>query len=124
VLSRSNNPRPVLAGLAAGPVVGIGAGTLIVPWLRHKTEASVAFHRASKVAGAYVELPAQADSKQRNSTDVLADASPSRIVAGLKLAQRHLFDVANWTPVFGALPPPPGDPNPAPFFMGISGGLR
>ena len=79
---------------------------------------------APAVAGAHFDLPAQEEGKQRNSTDVLADAKPSRIVAGLKLAQRHFFDVTNWTPVFGALPPPPGDPNPAPFFMGVSGGLR
>jgi hypothetical protein len=69
-------------------------------------------------------VTAQPESGQHDSTDVLAQAKPSRIVAGLKLAQRHFFDVSNWTPVFGALPPPPGDPNPAPFFMGISGGLR
>jgi hypothetical protein len=124
VLSSSTNPRPVLAGLAAGPVVGIGVGTLVVPWLRHKAEASVSYRRGAKVAGAHFDLPAEESGKQRNSTDVLAAAKPSRIVAGLKLAQRHFFDVANWTPVFGSLPPPPGDPNPAPFFMGLSGGLR
>ena len=123
-LSSSTNPRPVLAGLAAGPVVGIGVGALVVPWLRHKADASVSYRRAPTVAGTHFELPAQEEGKQRNSTDVLADAKPSRIIAGLKLAQRHFFDVTNWTPVFGALPPPPGDPNPAPFFMGVSGGLR
>jgi hypothetical protein len=36
----------------------------------------------------------------------------------------YALDVTNWTPVFGSLPPVPGDPNPAPFFMGVSGGLR
>jgi hypothetical protein len=121
-LSSQSDPRPVLAGLAAGPLVGLGAGAFIVPWLRHKT--SAASLRTSRVAGVRFDLTARHPSTQRNSTDVLADAKPSKIVAGLKLAQRHFFDVSNWTPVFGALPPLPGDPNPAPFFMGISGGLR
>lgn len=123
-LSSQSNPRPVLAGLAAGPVVGIGAGALIVPWLRHKAEASVAYRRAPQVAGTHFDLSVQAESKQHDSTDVLAAAKPSRLAAGLKLAQRNLFDVSNWAPVFGSLPPAPGDPNPAAFFMGVSGGLR
>ncbi len=55
---------------------------------------------------------------------MLAERKPSWILAGLKLAQRNVFDVTNWTPVFGSLPPLPGDPNPAPLFMGVSGGLR
>jgi hypothetical protein len=114
----------VLAGLALGPVVGIGTGALIVPHLRHKAETSSSFFRAPKVAGARFKLLSDSEGKQRNSADVLAERKPSRILAGLKLAQRNLFDVTNWTPVFGSLPPLPGDPNPAPFFMGVSGGLR
>lgn len=120
-LSSSTNPRPVLAGLAVGPVVGIGAGTFIVPWLREKA-ASVSYRSSSKVAGAHFVL--STSDRQRDSTDVLAAQKPSKIVAGLKLAQRHLFDVSNWAPVVGSLPPAPGDPNPAAFFMGISGGLK
>jgi len=123
-LSNSSNPRPVLAGLAVGPVVGIGAGAIIVPWLREKAAASVSYRRASKVAGAHFDLSLPSEDKQRNSTDVLAARKPSSILAGLKLAQRHLFDVSNWAPVVGSLPPAPGDPNPAALFMGISGGLR
>jgi hypothetical protein len=123
VLSSKTEPRPVLAGLALGPVVGIGAGSLIVPHLRHRAEASAAFVPATRVAGARFELPAD-DGRQRTSADVLAERKPSRLLAGLKLAQHHLFDVTNWTPVFGALPPVPGDPNPAPLFIGVSGGLR
>jgi hypothetical protein len=122
VLSTQSNPRPVLAGLAAGPVVGIGTGAFIVPWLRHKSD--VAYVGSRKVAGSRFDLSAREDGRQRDSTDVLAQAKPSRIANGLRLARRHLFDVSNWTPVFGALPPPPGDPNPTPFFMGVSGGLR
>jgi hypothetical protein len=121
-LSSSSNPRPVLAGLALGPVVGIGAGTFIVPWLREKA-ANVSYRSSSKVAGVHFDLSTH-DDRQRNSTDVLAAQKPSKLVAGLKLAQRHLFDVSNWAPVVGSLPPAPGDPNPAAFFMGISGGLK
>jgi hypothetical protein len=124
VFSTASDPRPVLAGLALGPVVGIGTGALIVPHLRHKAETSSSFFRAPKVAGARFKLLSDSEGKQRNSADVLAERKPSRILAGLKLAQRNLFDVTNWTPVFGSLPPLPGDPNPAPFFMGVSGGLR
>ena len=121
-LSSQSDPRPVLAGLAAGPVVGIATGSVVVPWLRRK--AAVAYLRAPEVAGVRFDLSAQDDGRQRDSTDVLAEAKPSTILAGLKLAHKHLFDVSNWTPVVGALPPQPGDPNPAPFFMGVSGGLR
>ncbi len=120
-LSSSSDPRPVLAGLAVGPVVGIGAGTFIVPWLRAKA-ATVSYRSPGRVAGAHFDLAA--DGRQRDSTDVLAAHKPSKIVAGLKLAQRHLFDVSNWAPVVGSLPPAPGDPNPAALFMGISGGLK
>ena len=113
----------MLAGLAVGPVVGIGAGSFIVPYLRHRAEAKVAFFRPERVAGMRFDLPS-ADGKQRTSADVLAERKPSRLLAGLKLVQKSLFDVTNWTPVLGSLPPLPGDPNPAPFFMGVSGGLR
>jgi hypothetical protein len=77
-----------------------------------------------QVAGARFTLTS-ASGQQRTSVDVLAERkSPSRLYAGLKLAQHHLFDVTHWTPVFGSLPPLPGDPNPAPLFVGVSGGLR
>lgn len=122
-LSSSDNPRPVLAGLAIGPVVGIGAGAFIVPHLRRRAETSVAFFPPPQVAGARFELPSSSG-KQRTSADVLAERKPSRLLAGLKRVRRHLFDVTNWTPVFGTLPPAPGDPNPAPLFVGVSGGLR
>ena len=125
VFSSSSDPRPVLAGLALGPVVGIGAGSLIVPYLRRKADVSTSFLRAHRVASASFELTSEAEAgKPRTSADVLEGKKSSRILQGLKIAQRNLFDVTNWTPVFGALPPPPGDPNPAPFFMGVSGGLR
>jgi len=122
VMSSQSDPRPVLAGLAAGPLVGLATGAIIVPRMRHK--AAVAYLSAPQVAGARYDLPDENEGRQYDSTDVLARAKPSKVLAGLKLAQRHLFDVSNWTPVFGALPPAPGDPNPAPLFMGISGGLR
>ena len=122
-LSSQSNPRPVLAGLALGPAIGLGAGAIIVPHLRHKAEASAAYFRPTRVAGVRFELTAD-HGQQRTSADVLAERKPSRFLAGLKLAQHHLFDVTNWAPVFGALPPAPGDPNPVPLFMGVSGGLR
>jgi hypothetical protein len=125
VFSSASDPRPVLAGLALGPAIGIGAGVLIVPHLHKKADASSSFFRSPRVASASFELRPDGDGlKPRTSADVLADWKPSRILEGLKLAQRSLFDVTNWAPVFGSLPPAPGDPNPAPFFMGLSGGLR
>jgi hypothetical protein len=114
-----------VAGLAIGPAVGLGVGAFVVPHLRHKAEAKAAYFAPTRVAGVRFDLTeATADGKQRTSADVLAARKPSRFLEGLKLAQHHLFDVTNWTPVFGALPPAPGDPNPAPLFMGIAGGLR
>jgi hypothetical protein len=123
VFSTSTDPRPVLAGLALGPVVGIGAGSLIVPKLRHHSDSSVAFVPGRKIAGVQFDLSTEA-SHPSTSADILAARKPSKLLESLKLAQRSLFDVTNWTPVFGALPPLPDDPNPAPFFIGVSGGLR
>jgi hypothetical protein len=123
IFSTRTNPQPVLAGLAVGPVVGIGTGAFVVPYLRHRAEAKVAFVPSAKVAGMRFDLSGE-NGKQRTSVDVLAERKPSRVLAGLKIMQHSLFDVTNWTPVVGSLPPLPGDPNPAPFFMGVSGGLR
>jgi hypothetical protein len=127
-LSTSSNPRPVLAGLALGPLVGIGVGSVIVPRLRSHDDSSVSFVPARKIAPAHFELSDPATSARpahtTTSADVLAAHKPSTVMAALKRVQRNLFDVTNWTPVMGALPPLPDDPNPAPFFIGVSGGLR
>jgi hypothetical protein len=123
-LSSQSDPRPVVAGLAIGPAVGLGAGAFIVPHLRHKAEARAAYLAPPRVAGVRFDLTPAETGKPRTSADVLAERRPSRLLAGLKLVQHHLFEVTDWTPVFGALPPAPGDPNPAPLFMGIAGGLR
>ena len=120
--STSTEPRPVLAGLALGPLVGIGTGSIIVPRLRHRAEAQVSFVPAQRIAPAHFEFASEA--RPSTSADVLAGKKPSRILAGLKLAQKSLFDVTDVIPVFGALPPAPGDTNPAPFFVGLSGRLR
>ncbi len=122
--SSRSDPRPVLAGLALGPLLGIGTGAFVVPHLRRPAEPDSALFRAPRVAGVRFTLSPPSEGRQRDSSDVLAERKPSRVLAGLLLARRHLFDVTNWTPVVGSLPPLPGDPNPAPFFVGLSGGLR
>ena len=46
VFSNSSNPRPVLAGLALGPVVGIGAGLIVVPRLHRNADVHILLPRS------------------------------------------------------------------------------
>jgi hypothetical protein len=125
VFSTSTNPRPVLAGLALGPIVGIGVGSIIVPRFRSHGDSSALFIPSRTVAPVRYTLSGSTSSDHPGSSvDILAARKPSTFVEALKRVQRNFFDVTNWTPVMGALPPLPDDPNPAPFFIGVSGGLH
>jgi len=125
-LSSKDDPRPALAGLAAGPLVGIATGAVLVPRLRASNSTHALWIPGRKVAGFSAQLgdgAASGSSKQMNSADVLAGAKPS-IVMGAVHRLRNLFDVATWSPMVGALPQAPGTPGSAPFLMGVTGTLN
>jgi hypothetical protein len=124
-LSSKDDPRPALAGLAAGPLLGIATGAVLVPRLRSPSSSHALWLPGRKVAGFSTQLgdaTAGGDSKPMTSADVLAGAKPS-IVKGAFHKLRNLFDVATWSPMVGALPQDPGTPGSAPFLMGVTGTL-
>jgi hypothetical protein len=122
-LSSKDDPRPALAGLAVGPLLGLATGAVLVPRLRSSSESHSMFVPARKVAGLSVHLGDSAGSKDATSADVLASAKPSGVKHALH-ELRNLFDVASWSPMVGALPQAPGAPGAAPFLMGVTGTLR
>ena len=125
-LSSKDDPRLALAGLAAGPLVGIATGAVLVPRLRASGSSQSMFVPGRQVAGVSFRLGDSAggsDNVQVNSADVLASAQPSTIKHALHRL-RNLFDVASWSPMIGALPQEPGTPGAAPFLMGVTGTLR
>jgi hypothetical protein len=128
-LSSKDDPRPALAGLAAGPLVGIATGAVLVPRLRSSSSSGSSHAMwipGRKVAGISAQLgdaSGSDDRKQVTSADVLAGAKPS-FVMGAVHRLRNLFDVATWSPMVGALPQDPGTPGAAPFLMGVTGTLN
>jgi hypothetical protein len=125
VLSSRENPRPILAGLAIGPAVGMTAGALILPALRRLSDRPPArVSRAPQGNGTPLAVPADAPTAEPpSSPPVLADERPSL----LRRAARRVRDVvgiASWTPMVGSLPPAPGTTGPPPFIIGAAGTLR
>ena len=106
-------------GLAAGPLLGIATGAIVVPRLRSSGDSHAMFVPGRKVAGMSFNL-GNSENSQATSADVLASAKPSTIKNALH-GLRNLFDVASWSPMVGALPQDPGS---APFLMGVTGTLR
>ena len=123
LFSSPENPKPVLAGLAVGPLVGLATGAIALPRLRRPTVTTSAL--SPKFAGHLITDLAPAIT-ERNSAEVLATRRPSFLgtVANELAPLRHLFDVASWSPMMGALPPAAGDTQPAPFIFGVQGTLR
>jgi len=127
LFSSPDNPKPVLAGLAVGPLVGLATGAIALPRLRRPaitTSAWSSMFAGHLTADLAPDLsPALAE---QNSAEVLAARKPSFLgsVANELAPLRHLFDVASWSPMMGALPPAAGDTQPAPFIFGVQGTLR
>ncbi|HEX7508209.1 MAG TPA: hypothetical protein VF550_15640 [Polyangia bacterium] len=125
-LSSKDDARPALAGLAAGPLLGIATGAVLVPRLRASSssgESHALWIPGHKVAGVAFKLGDSGESTQATSADVLASAKPSLVMNSLH-ELRNLFDVASWSPMVGALPQDPGTPGAAPFLLGVTGTLR
>ena len=79
LLSSKDDRTPILGGLAAGPVAGMAAGALMLPALR-------------RLGGGSTASPAP------------APASPGRARQRPSGRLSQLFKVADWQPMFGALP--------------------
>jgi hypothetical protein len=86
-LSSKEDPRPILAGLAAGPLLGIATGAMLVPRLRSSSssgDSHAMWIPSRKVAGFSAHLgSASGNSHQITSADVLASAKPSPVMNSL-----------------------------------------
>ena len=79
-------PRPILAGLAIGPAVGIAVGTFVAPRLRHLDNGTVALNDApSSRAGSWFRMPRfsrsrseapSTDDSSRESAGTSSDTTP------------------------------------------------
>jgi hypothetical protein len=127
ILSSQSNPRPVLAGLTIGPAVGITTGALVLPRLhaltRRSSETASFFDLGRRqVAALSVTLADGTPAADLTSADVLAGSEGPGLV---RRAIRHVseaFEITQWAPMVGALPPQPGAPSGStPFVFGVSG---
>jgi hypothetical protein len=130
-LSSRSNPRPILAGLAIGPVVGMTGGALILPGLRKlSSRTSLHLQRGSAVAGMQFSFPPRAGAAESppgesaTSAEVLADKAPPSLLRRAGRRVKALVGVDSWTPMVGSLPPAPGTSGPPPFIIGAAGILR
>jgi hypothetical protein len=81
LLSSKDDRTPILGGLAAGPVAGMAAGALMLPTLR-------------RLGGGATP----------SATPAQASLRPTRQLRSGHHHLRDLFQIADWQPMFGALP--------------------
>jgi hypothetical protein len=134
VLSSKSDPRPILAGLAIGPAVGMAGGALILPALHRMTDVTTAhLFRARTFAGMQWSFPTRAGTadaavaattESLTSAEVLAHKKPPSLLRRAGRRVQQLVGVQSWTPIVGSLPPAPGQPGPPPFIIGAAGILR
>ena len=130
IFSSKTDPRPVLAGLTVGPAVGIAVGALVLPRLRSLTQSSngVSFFNFGRrqVAGMSVTLgPSSSSSTDLTSADVLSTQSRPGFLSRTAHLLGQAFEITQWSPFVGALPPTPGDPTGStPFIFGVSGNWK
>jgi hypothetical protein len=121
-LSSKDDPSPALAGLAAGSLVGLATGAIVVPRLRSSAESHSLWAPARTVAGVSLH-GGETTCADATSADVLAQAKPS-LLKGAFTRLRNFFDVETWSPMVGALPAEPGTASSTPFLLGVTGTLR
>jgi len=120
------DPAPVLAGLAAGPVVGMACGGLLLPRLRRlaNRQSTVSFKSlAARTLGGF-NLSASSGAARAGlgrellSSDVIADEGPP-----LLRRLQAVVDITEWSPLIGALPTPDQVGAP-PLLFGVTGRWR
>jgi hypothetical protein len=127
VLSSQTDPTPVLAGLTIGPAVGITAGALVLPRLHSYIRGGgdpVAFFDLGRrqVAAMSVTLADGAPALDASSADVLAAREAPGLLRRVAGHLGQAFQITDWAPMVGALPPTPGAPSGSnPFVFGVSG---
>jgi hypothetical protein len=128
--SSRDSARPILAGLAIGPAVGMLGGALVLPKLRRMTTTTT-LHHAPRFAGMRFEFPARAGEASATATevspssaDVLAASPPRHRLRNFLHAVDQVVGVASWMPMVGSLPPPPGSGAAPAFVLGAAGTLR
>jgi hypothetical protein len=129
IFSAKTDPRPVLAGLTAGPAVGIAVGALVLPRLRSLTQSdggSVSFFNFGRRQVASMSLGLGSSSTtDLTSADVLAKQPGPGFLSRTAHHLGQAFEVTQWAPFVGALPPTPGDPSGStPFIFGVSGNWK
>jgi hypothetical protein len=122
IFSSKENPRPLLVGLAAGPLLGLGTGALVLPHLRARLR--VQSLRPATVAGTLFDLSAGPPPRERFSSDILEAKRPTFWSRNLPKLKHLLPEVASYTPLIGALPAAPGTSDSTPFLIGIAGTLK
>jgi hypothetical protein len=130
--SSTSQPAPVLAGLAAGPVVGMTAGALILPRLRRLgspggASTNVASARfPGRLLRAFGLRPAPAPAseppaeKLTLSSEILAAPGGPGSSPSLLARLCRVVEVTEWSPLVGALPTP-DQLGPPPLLFGVTG---
>jgi hypothetical protein len=127
ILSSQADPRPVLAGLTIGPAVGITAGALVLPrlhsYLRGSSDPVSYFDLGRRqVAAMSVSLADGTPAADASSADVLAARKAPGLLRRMAGHLGQAFQITEWAPMVGALPPVPGAPSGSnPFIFGVSG---
>jgi len=121
----------VRAGLAAGPVLGIGVGALVLPTLRRVLAPSAGAPAASEDVEARTlalndaddapdaDVHGRAAAKHGAPAAVAPATEPSSLASRLS----QVGGVTDWQPLVGALPAP-SEQGPAPVLFGVTGHWR
>ena len=117
--STRENPRPVLGGLAVGPVLGMVGGALLLPKLRTLGGGSANANASRTIAvnASSSEDTAPVDEHGEPDPRRLTDRTRSNAARGMNRA----FDLQHMMPMVGSLPPSPDTPGPAPLLFGVTG---
>jgi hypothetical protein len=125
VLSSKTDPRPVLAGLTIGPAIGLTVGALVLPRLHsliHSEPVSFFDLGRRQVAALSVTLGDGMPAADLTSADVLAGNEGPGFLSRTFHHMGEAFEITQWAPMVGALPPTPGAPSGStPFVFGVSG---
>jgi hypothetical protein len=120
--SSRSEPAPVLAGLAAGPAVGMVTGALVLPRLRKYAaqKSQVAWMRMQSSAVRGVRFEERAPDKLVLSSQLLDAPNGPGATPSLLRRLSSIVDVTQWAPMIGALPAGQ-DTGPPPLLFGVTG---
>jgi hypothetical protein len=115
LLTRPSDRAPLWAGLAVGPLAGMAAAGIALPWLRslNVSPATATGTPSRSVAAATASASAPSDAV--STTDVAVSGT------GLRRRLNQVVGVSSCAPFFGALPAPAGAPAPPPMLVGVTG---